>query len=189
MAHPDLTLWRSKLDGSSRTQLTYAPMQAAHTALVAGWNADRIYGIAPGKPWKIFVIPAEGGTPREVIPADHNQRDRNQGDPSWMPGGDSVVFAGIPWLEYGTANGPNIHIVDLKTAQVSDVPGSENLFSPRCSPDGRYVAALSADSTKLMLYDDAEEKLDAAGGVAVWFRELVARWQVSLCRRLFRQKR
>ena len=64
-----------------------------------------------------------------------------------------MVFAGMPWLEYGVAAGPNVHIVDLKTSQISDVPGSEDLFSPRCSPDGRYVAALSADSTKLMLYD------------------------------------
>ncbi len=153
VAHPELTLWRSKVDGSSRTQLTYAPMQAH----IPRWSPDgtQIVFMAsrPGKPWKIFVMPAEGGTPHEVIPAGHNQGDRNQGDPSWMPGGDSIVFAGMPWLEYGNASGPNIHMVDLKTSQVSDVPGSENLFSPRCSPDGRYVAALSADSTKLMLYD------------------------------------
>jgi eukaryotic-like serine/threonine-protein kinase len=148
VAHPDLTLWRSKLDGSSRTQLTYPPMQAH----IPRWSPDGMQigfmASRPGKPWKIFVIPGQGGTPREVIPGD-----RNQGDPSWMPGGDSIVFAGMPWLEYGNASGPNIHIVDLKTSQVSDVPESENLFSPRCSPDGRYVAALSADSTKLMLYD------------------------------------
>src|ERR1017187_8683291 len=59
----------------------------------------------------------------------------------------------MPWLEYGTVTGPNIHMADVKTTQFSDVPDSENLFSPRCSQDGRYVAALSADSTKLMLYD------------------------------------
>jgi serine/threonine protein kinase/Tol biopolymer transport system component len=145
--HPELTLWRSKPDGSSRTQLTYPPMQAH----APRWSTDgtqiAFMASRPGKPWKIFVVPAEGGTPREVTAGDHNQ-----GDPTWTPKGDSIVFAGLPWLEYGAAGDPNIHIIDLKTSQISDVPGSENLFSPRCSPDGRYVAALSADSTKLMLY-------------------------------------
>jgi Tol biopolymer transport system component len=153
IAHPELTLWRSKLDGSARTQLTYAPMQAH----MPRWSPDgtqiAFMASRPGKPWKIFVMPAEGGTPREVTAGDHNQGDRNQGDPSWTAKGDSVVFAGMPWLEYGTSTGPNIHIADLKTGQVSDVPGSENLFSPRCSQDGRYLAALSADSTRLMLFD------------------------------------
>jgi dipeptidyl aminopeptidase/acylaminoacyl peptidase len=107
----------------------------------------------PGKPWKIFVIPAEGGMPREVTAGDRGWADHNQGDPSWTSKGESIVFAGIPWLEYGGAAGPNIHIADLKSSQISDVPGSENLFSPRGSQDGRYIAALSADSTKLMLYD------------------------------------
>ncbi|MFY9682831.1 MAG: protein kinase [Candidatus Sulfotelmatobacter sp.] len=151
--HPDLTLWRSKVDGSSRTQLTYSPMQVH----IPRWSPDgtQIVFMAsrPGKPWKIFTIPAEGGAPREVIPADHNQ-----GDPTWMPGGNGIVYAGMPWLEYRSATGPNIHMVDLKTSQVSDLPGSDNLFSPRCSPDGRYVAALSADSTKLMVYDVENKK-------------------------------
>ena len=148
MAHPELTLWRSKTDGSSRTQLTYAPMQAH----MPRWSPDgtQIAFVAsvPGKPWKIYVMPADGGTPREATPGDHNQSD-----PSWIPTGNAVVYAGTPWLDYTNATGPNIHIADLKSSQVFNVPGSENLFSPRCSPDGRYIAAFSADSTKLMLYD------------------------------------
>jgi eukaryotic-like serine/threonine-protein kinase len=148
VSHPDLTLWRSKADGSSRVQLTYAPM-LAH---LPRWSPDDMQiafmAAHPGKPWKIFVIPAEGGTPREVTAGS-----QNQGDPTWMPRGDALVFAGMPWLEYGSVSGPNIHMVDIKTSQSSDVPGSENLFSPRCSRDGRYIAALSADSTKLMLFD------------------------------------
>jgi serine/threonine protein kinase/Tol biopolymer transport system component len=151
--HPELTLWRSKLDGSSRTQLTYAPTQVH----MPRWSPDgtKIAFMAshPGKPWKIFVLPAEGGTAQEL-----SSGNRNQGDPTWTPAGDSIVFAGMPWLEYGATAGPNIHLVDLKTSQISDVPNSENLFSPRCSPDGRYLAALSADSTKLMLYD-VEKKI------------------------------
>jgi serine/threonine protein kinase/Tol biopolymer transport system component len=152
VAHPELTLWRSKPDGSSRTQLTYAPMQAH----MPRWSPDgtqiAFMASRPGKPWKIFVIAAEGGTPQEVTAGDHNQ-----GDPTWTSNGDAVAFAGMPWLEYGSAAGPNIHIADLKTSQVTDVPGSENLFSPRCSQDGRYVAALSADSSKLMLYDTGKK--------------------------------
>jgi eukaryotic-like serine/threonine-protein kinase len=148
VTHPDLILWRSKLDGSSRIQLTYPPMQAH----VPRWSPDgtqiAFMGANPGKPWKIFLVPAEGGTPKEITAGG-----RNQGDPTWTPNGDSIVFGGMPWLEYGTSSDPNLHIVDLKTSQVSDVPNSENLFSPRTSPDGRYIAALSADSTKIMLYD------------------------------------
>ena len=148
VSHPDLTLWRSKPDGSARIQLTYAPMQAH----MPRWSPDgtqiAFMGSRPGKPWKIFVIPAQGGTPQEVTAGD-----RNQGEPTWTAKGEAIVFAGMPWLEYGTTSGPNIHIVDLKTSQISDVPESENLFSPRSSQDGRYIAALSADSTKLMLYD------------------------------------
>jgi serine/threonine protein kinase/Tol biopolymer transport system component len=148
VAHPELTLWRSKLDGTSRTQLTYAPMQTH----MPHWSPDgtqiAFMGSRPGKPWKIFVVPAAGGTPQEATAGD-----RNQGDPTWTPKGDAIVFAGMPWLEYGISSDPNIHIVDLKTSQTSDVPDSGSLFSPRCSQDGRYIAALSADSTKLMLYD------------------------------------
>ncbi len=146
--HPDLTLWRGNSSGTSRTQLTFAPMQAH----MPRWSPDgtqiAFMASRPGKPWKIFVVPAGGGTPRELTAGD-----RNQGDPTWMPNGEAIVFAGMPWLDYATVTGPNIHIIDLKTSQTSDLPDSENLFSPRGSPDGRYVSALSADSTRLMLYD------------------------------------
>jgi len=170
VVHPELTLWRSKLDGSSRTQLTYAPMQVH----MPRWSPDgtqiAFMASRPGRPWKIFVIPAGGGTPQEVTAGD-----RNQGDPTWTPKGDSIVFAGMPWLEYGTVSGPNIHQVDLKTSQISDVPGSENLFSPRCSQDGHYIAALSADSTKLMLFDTEKkswkELAVARFGFETWSRD------------------
>jgi Tol biopolymer transport system component len=105
-------------------------------------------GSTPGHPWKIYLLSAEGGTPQEL-----KDGDRNEGDPTWMPDGKSVVFAGMPWLDYAVAPGPNVHILNLRTNQVEDVPGSDGLFSPRCSPDGRSIAALSSDSTKLLLYD------------------------------------
>jgi WD40 repeat protein len=38
------------------------------------------------------------------------------------------------------------------------VPGSDGLFSPRWSPDGRYIAALSPDLTTVKLFDSESQK-------------------------------
>jgi WD40 repeat protein len=109
-------------------------------------------GARPDQPWKLYLLPVEGGTPQEL-----KDGNRNQGDPTWMPDGNSIVYAGMPWLEYSTTPGPNIHILNLQSGQITDVPSSESYFSPRVSPDGRYVAALSADSSKLAIYDIARQ--------------------------------
>jgi Tol biopolymer transport system component len=48
---------------------------------------------------------------------------------------------------------------EIKSRQVSTVPGSEGLFSPRWSPYGRFLAAIpSHDQGKLMLFDFQTQK-------------------------------
>ena len=51
-----------------------------------------------------------------------------------------------------------LRILTLDTGQVTVIGGSQGLFSPRWSPDGRYIAALSFDSLRLMLFDVAAGK-------------------------------
>src|SRR5262249_49769306 len=46
-----------------------------------------------------------------------------------------------------------INLLDLRTGKDSVLPGSEDRFAPRWSPDGRYLAALSITNDKLLLYD------------------------------------
>jgi hypothetical protein len=75
-----------------------------------------------------------------------------------MPDGKSLVFGHMPWLQYASSSESGIEMLDLKTGLISPLPGSQGLFSPRVSPDGRYVAALTADSKKLMLYEFATRK-------------------------------
>jgi len=58
-------------------------------------------------------------------------------------------------------------MLDMKTHKLSTLPGSEGLFSPRWSPDGRYVAALSPDFTKVMLFDFQTQQW------TTWFTEAV----------------
>ena len=142
----DNTLWVSRIDGSGKLQLTYPPKGTA----LPSWSPDdtkvAFMSAQIGKPWKIFVVSAQGGTPEEVLP-----QDAAESDPGWSPDGNRLVFSRLP----DTSNASDIRILDLNTRQVLVLPGSSGLFSPRWSPDGRYVAALdfARRSTKLYLYD------------------------------------
>ena len=145
VSYPEGTLWRSKLDGSSRQQLTYPPMYP----VLPRWSPDGKtilffeFAVSPEKPARIYEIAAEGGSPQLLLAND----GRQQLDPNWSPDGSKIVFG-------SQSNDPSstIRILDLANHQVSTLPGSEGLFSPRWSPDGRYVAAFSGDSTRILLF-------------------------------------
>ena len=150
--YPDAIAWRSKIDGTERLQLSFPPLRAA----LPQWSSDgkqiAFMGQLAGKPWKIYVVPAAGGTPKEAMPGQ-----RHEADPQWLPDRNALVFGGAPW-EGGTAGQSAIYLLDLDSQQVSALPGSEGLFSPRPSPDGRFIAALAADSSALEIFDVASEK-------------------------------
>jgi len=73
---------------------------------------------------------------------------QDQWDASWSPDGTRIVFGGA-YFHPPTA----IRILDVKTHQISTLTGSNGLFSPYWSPDGRYVVAMPLDSRGLMLFD------------------------------------
>lgn len=59
----------------------------------------------------------------------------------------------------GKENGSHtIQIVDLANRKTEIIPGSEGLLSPRWSPDGRWIAALSLDQRSVMLYDCGQRR-------------------------------
>jgi Tol biopolymer transport system component len=102
----------------------------------------------PGQLPRGYAVPFGGGTPEE-LPASPN---RVMMDPNWSPDGKRICYGG-DHNSAGRAAGPNLHILDVGTHQVTDVPGSDGFFSPRWSPDGRYLAALSLDSSRLAVFD------------------------------------
>ncbi len=148
VAIPESTLWRCRADGTERRQLTSAPEHAA----LPHWSPDgkRIAYARrePGKPWRISVIPADGGTPQDILVENRSQVDAN-----WSSDGARIMFGYSRYDE-----GINIQIVDLTTHKTETVPGSDGLYSPRWSPDGRYIAALSTDRAKVMLFDFKSQK-------------------------------
>jgi Tol biopolymer transport system component len=62
-----------------------------------------------------------------------------------------------------------IVIYDLETRKISPLPDTQQLFSPRWSPDGRYIAALTTDSLKLMLLDRATQKWQELASIPIGY--------------------
>jgi eukaryotic-like serine/threonine-protein kinase len=145
----DGTMWRSKIDGTQKLQLVFAPM----SAYLPRWSPDgkqlAFFGHPPSEPWQIYVVPAQGGTPELVY-----SNGTNLADPTWSPDGKSLAFGGNSLNNQGSA----VYILDLKTRTASKLPGSDGLYSPRWSPDGRYIAAIPLDSLKIMLFDLSTQK-------------------------------
>ena len=137
VAYPEGTLWRARADGSERLQLTFPPL----TTYLPRWSPDgrqiAFQATTPGKPWAMYVTSAEGGNPQEVAPG--------LGDPGWSVDGKSLIFSDTPPSFDPSGSGKlAIHLMNLKTREVTTLAGSEGLYSPRCSPDGRCIAALRA---------------------------------------------
>jgi Tol biopolymer transport system component len=147
--YPDLTLWRSKIDGSERLQLSYAPLRAPHHP---AWSPDGksivFTAIGSANHWGVYIVSAGGGDPRLL-----SAPDQVDAEASWSPDGTTVIFSGLPWADVDAKKATAIRLLELKTNQRSILPGSEGFWEPRWSPNGRFVVAITADAKKVMIYD------------------------------------
>jgi Tol biopolymer transport system component/DNA-binding winged helix-turn-helix (wHTH) protein len=163
---PESNLWRSKLDGSERLQLTFAPISAHEPR----WSPDGKQILFTDFPFALLVISANGGAPRQLMPRDHPD---SIGAAAWLPDGNSIVFGRHMGCPGGDISCWGIFRLDLKTQQVSKIPESDEMVGARLSPDGRYVAALPVgrNKNKVMLYDFQTRRwteLANAFGTVAW---------------------
>jgi Tol biopolymer transport system component len=144
VTYPEGVLWRSRLDGSERLQLTDPPLHA----ILPRWSPDGkqilFWADRTGEPNNIYVVSADGGTPDQLLPGDGVPRYV----PSWSPEGNRVLF------EEALPNGSRtLKLLDLRTHRVVPVPGSDGYTAANWSPDGRYIVAITGDALKMVLFD------------------------------------
>lgn len=115
VSYPENVLWRSKVDGIERLQLTYSPMQAA----LAHWSPDGqqivFSGTVPGKPWKVFLVSKDGGNPKAITTEDGLETD-----PTWSPDGKQLAFGKYDVLH---PEKTSIQVLNLATRQFSNTAG------------------------------------------------------------------
>jgi DNA-binding winged helix-turn-helix (wHTH) protein/Tol biopolymer transport system component len=144
---PEGILWRANRDGSNPLQLTNPPWYPMNPR----WSPDDTQLIfmrtnTEGRT-QSYIMSSMGGTPEPLFPGDQLP----QGDPNWSPDGGKIVTS-TDDLESPLSTGEVIRILDLATHEVTTLPGSTGMWSPRWSPDGQFIAGLNSD-WNLVVFD------------------------------------
>ncbi|MCS7082119.1 MAG: S9 family peptidase [Bacteroidetes bacterium] len=126
------------------------------------YRRDGIGFLEPGYT-HIFVVPATGGTPRQITSGDWNH---GQGGISWTPDGKEILFSSLrePEAEYAWRES-EIYAVNVETGAIRQLTRRKGPdYNPVVSPNGRYVAYLGYDWTDDTWIDARLYVMDIDGG-------------------------
>lgn len=152
-SYPDGTLWKSNVDGSGQVELTQPPIYPK----LLRWSPDGTQilfnDLGPDGQLLAYLVSAQGGEPKRLLP-DNNDP---QMDPNWSPDGKKVIFSTAGPLA-GRLNATfsskvELRVLDLTTHNVSVVPQSSQIWSPRWSPNGKFILALADKKKELKVLE------------------------------------
>ena len=140
---PSGYLWKSKLDGSEKLQLTNS------YSVMPQWSPDG-RTLVYSDYHKLYLLSAEGGAPQKLVATDGGDEIA----PTWFPDGKSIAFSYLPYPDV-PQNG--IRVINVASRKVSVMPGSAGYFYSTWSPDGNWLVAAANNPTRIMLYSAASK--------------------------------
>lgn len=171
VSYPDGILWRCNRDGTGLIQLSSPPLLPWDIA----WSPDSRQIVfesrmpngdsaASGRT-AIYVVSSHGGTPALLIPEDN----ASESDASWSSDGKKIVYStgDLRYLGDSSLGTVKTHILDLASHKTSTLPsGPKPYYSPRLSPDGRYVSFLAApDPSDPVIFDLQTQRYSTLHGL------------------------
>ncbi len=120
------------------------------------WRRDRVGTFEPGHT-HIFIVPAEGGTPRQITSGDYNHGGGRGGGFSFTPDGKEILFSGLraedAEYQYRESEVYAVNVADGAIRQLTNRKGPDG--GPVVSPDGKLVAYTGYDWT-MQTYIDSD---------------------------------
>ena len=133
-----------------------APPPGAQWAEPAKYTDEIVFrfdgiGDVPAGAWHLFVIPSEGGTPRQLTSGDRSYTSgfftAPGSGPQWAPSSDAIIVdanlrddSDLEWMDSEIYE---ISLADASVRMLTDRRGPDN--SPSVSPDGTRIAYLGYD--------------------------------------------
>ncbi len=110
----------------------------------------------------IFLVPAEGGTARQITSGDWNHAGRL----AWTPDGKHILFSShrVPDADYEYRQS-NLYSVEVATGMIQEITSREGReSSPAISPDGKKVAFVGSIWSENFYHKSRMFVMDIDGG-------------------------
>ncbi len=143
VSYPEGALWKARVDGSERLELTGMPMRANSPR----WSPDGRFIAFEGRldssaPASIYLVPSSGGEAQRILSGE------NYADLAWSADGKQLFF-GVA----GDSRSAHLCVYDMLKRQETDIPGTEGLTEPKPDPRGRYLSATTLPDRRFLLID------------------------------------